>query len=355
MNSKRLLIQTGKAVSLNVVAQHIGKVMFKYGYNVIIRRYAPEILDLSKKYDCAIYFYPFSQAFSLEKFYAYYEAKRFLKNRACFYTLADGKLKKYAIPEFVFRDLEFIANSYYSKKKLEEIGVKVIDVVHHGYDPEEIKMSKVKAGLVHRELRNKFKDKCILLYISDYNIRKGLEELLNAVKILSSSRKDFVVLLHIPSTAMTKIKNVENVVVIDEFGSLSHYEIYALVQSVDYLLYPNRVESFGLPVLEANAVNVPVIATKLPVFLEYTDTENNIFVDPETILETDTADGILYELHLVNPKDLADAIDYALDIYFNYRSKYYDMCMKVYEKVKDMTIYNLYRKFLKYIGHEDVS
>lgn len=348
-NIKRILIQTGKATSLNVVAQHIAKVALKEGMNYILQRYIPPIYDFKRYYDGVILIYPFSQTYSVQWFLAYREAKIQLNSRVAFYTLCDGVPKTSTLPEFVRRDCEFITNSYYSKSKLEQIGVKVLEVVHHGYDPEEIELSRLKVNEIDSIIREKFGNVIRFLYVGDYNIRKGVKELIYAVKKLYEKYKNFVLFLVTKREVIKLIENIPNIYLVAEFGSRAHYEIYSLYQVVDFVVLPSRCESFGLPLLEANACSTPVIATKLPVFLEYASYEGNIFVEPSEITYADTFDGVLYEIHLVSPTDLASAMEYAIDIRLNYPSLYEDMRSKVYEKVKDMTIYSLYKEILKYV------
>ena len=345
----RVLIQTGKATSLEVVSRHIGKVAEQYGLNYILLRYGAQIFDFRKYYDAVIFVYPFSQTWSVQFFLAFREAKIVYRKKAVFYTLADGRPKTSALPEFVRRELEFVVNSYYSKSKLEEIGVKVTKVVHHGYDPTEIELAYRKAETIRKVLRNRYGDKVIFLYVGDYNIRKGLPELLHAVTKLSQRRKDFVLLLHSPKYVLKYIQNVPNVEWIGEFGSRPHYEIYALYMSVDYVVVPSRCESFGLPVLEANACGKPVIATALPPFLEYAHREANMFVTWTEEKYVDIGEGVLYELRYPDIDELAYTMETAIELIRNYKSQYEDMCVKVREHVKNMTIFNLYRQIIEMI------
>lgn|GEM_PF-3462356 len=51
-------------------------------------------------------------------------------------------------------------------------------------------------------------------------------------------------------------------------GNVPHRRLGALYASADVLLYPSDIESFGLPLVEAMMVGVPVIAKRIPGLLE---------------------------------------------------------------------------------------
>jgi glycosyltransferase involved in cell wall biosynthesis len=56
-----------------------------------------------------------------------------------------------------------------------------------------------------------------------------------------------------------------------EFSDLSDAEIAGLMQSARALLFPSFAEGLGLPLLEARAAGLPVIASNLPAFHEIAD------------------------------------------------------------------------------------
>jgi len=60
---------------------------------------------------------------------------------------------------------------------------------------------------------------------------------------------------------------------------VSHDSLPALVQAADMLIYPSRLESFGLPVLEAMACGTPVVCADIPVFRELHG-ENVVYASP---------------------------------------------------------------------------
>jgi glycosyltransferase-like protein len=63
-------------------------------------------------------------------------------------------------------------------------------------------------------------------------------------------------------------------------GAVKDESMPALLRSADALVFPSRVEGFGLVVLEAMASGVPVILSDMPPFTEYVPPQAAIWCDP---------------------------------------------------------------------------
>lgn len=50
---------------------------------------------------------------------------------------------------------------------------------------------------------------------------------------------------------------------IENFGELEYTEILSQYNRMSALIYPSKIESFGLPLIEANAMSLPIIAAEL--------------------------------------------------------------------------------------------
>ena len=55
----------------------------------------------------------------------------------------------------------------------------------------------------------------------------------------------------------------EHGLLITNYGTLSHDRVLALYHDVDALIYPSTLESFGLPLVEANQARIPILAPEL--------------------------------------------------------------------------------------------
>jgi glycosyltransferase involved in cell wall biosynthesis len=66
-------------------------------------------------------------------------------------------------------------------------------------------------------------------------------------------------------------------------GQVPYQELLAYYKSVDALLFPSKIESFGLPLLEASCFGLPVIAADLPYAREVLENySNKYFIDPDS-------------------------------------------------------------------------
>ena len=88
---------------------------------------------------------------------------------------------------------------------------------------------------------------------------------------------------------MNKFRNIE---VIDRY--LSDEEQEALYRSADVLISLHRAEGFGLPMLQAMAQGVAVIANLMPENMEFTNDDNSILVASR---ETPVIDDVVYKLY----------------------------------------------------------
>jgi len=72
-------------------------------------------------------------------------------------------------------------------------------------------------------------------------------------------------------------------------GYIKEKDLPYLFASADIFIYPSLYEGFGLPVLEAMSVGIPVIASNIPALLEVAQ-DAVLFVDPKN--ENQIADAI---------------------------------------------------------------
>lgn len=157
-----------------------------------------------------------------------------------------------------------------------------IRVIHEGYERNtEFQISNFKSN-PNLKIRN---DKPYLLFIGRLEERKNIVRIIEAFEILKER-------YHIPHTLVlagkpgygysrikdlkSKIEHREDIV---ELGYVSEEEKWDLLRGADAFLFPTLYEGFGIPVLEAQSVGVPVITSNTSSLPEVGG-EGAVYVDP---------------------------------------------------------------------------
>jgi glycosyltransferase involved in cell wall biosynthesis len=94
----------------------------------------------------------------------------------------------------------------------------------------------------------------------------------------------FFTVTSLPDYLMKTIIRYELDSCIHFIGQVSYQKLLSYYKSVDALLFPSKMESFGLPLAEATYFGLPIIAADLPYTREVLeDYTNKIFVDPDNV------------------------------------------------------------------------
>ena len=106
-------------------------------------------------------------------------------------------------------------------------------------------------------------------------LKRNSNEVLNKIKILFTIDK-------LDNRLMKIIKKNELDEVVVFIGSIKYEEVLSYYKSVNALIFPSRIETFGLPLIEAAAFGLPIICSDLPYANEVLEEYKNVhFVDPE--------------------------------------------------------------------------
>jgi len=199
---------------------------------------------------------------------------------------------------------------------LYEAPLEKITVIPGGVNLKQFtKIAKEKA----REKLNINKDNFIILYVGRLEWRKGIGTLITAVKLLKSEVPNLETLI-VGGKIYGRQKNFsdfkeyqrllkktegEGVKEIVHFkGRIDHVQLPLFYSAADIFVIPSYYEPFGLVVLEANASQVPVVASRVG-GLQTTikDGETGLLFEPRNCL--DLKEKIL---KLYTSKDLAEKI-----------------------------------------------
>lgn len=174
--------------------------------------------------------------------------------------------KKWAIARSVPRARAVLTVSEFSKSeilKAMRLKPERVFVIHEGVDREFFKKLPHKPSKLFKILVHGAADE-----------RKNLSTIIKAAKILADRRKKFqVVVVGMDAEELAYTSYVVEVTQLDlgykvEWaGNVPGEMLPQVYAEADLFLYPSRLEGFGLPVLEAFACGVPVVAsntTSLP-------------------------------------------------------------------------------------------
>jgi glycosyltransferase involved in cell wall biosynthesis len=125
------------------------------------------------------------------------------------------------------------------------------------------------------------------LYPAFPRVFKNPEVILNAARILESSgATDFEIWLtfaeNINSYANAVVSRFADLRCVRWLGTLAREKILDLYRDADCLIFPSKLETWGLPLTEAKAAGCPIIAADLPYAHETVGTYGKaIFFDPD--------------------------------------------------------------------------
>ena len=146
-----------------------------------------------------------------------------------------------------------------------------------------------------------------ILFIGGLYPRKGVEYLIEAVKILSQERKDFIVEIIGYGPFRQRYERLVNEYgltdVVKFLGRVSDEEKIKALKNCDFFVLPSLYENFGIVLIEAMACGKPVITTSSGGQVEFINESNGLLVKPKDV------------------KALANAIKFMLDNYNRYSPK----------------------------------
>jgi len=344
---KMIAVYTSKrAVSLQKVAKTICDVLASEEiFCDFLEPSVTEIENLSQ-YDGSLTVMPFDLAPCFSYFYNYWIWKKQLNKPSIFYATIEGEVLNPHLYEWVKRDLDFVANSKYTEMKLKKHGYKVKEIIYHGidlnlYDPskydEEAKKLREKLGFTQNDF--------VFLYIASSHPRKCHDKAAATMKILEKVDPSIKLVVLTDANAARLYKDVNNVLILTDFGSVDETMIPALYKAVDAYVQFSCIEGFGMPVLEALAMGKLVVHTNYMPLSEITTPETSVRVKPTKKKYVEGGGStILYEFFDYEPKDFADAMIKAKELVKTDPS----IADKARKRAEEFDAQKLYKAFTKY-------
>jgi len=272
------------------------------------------------------------------------------KKPRAIYVTVEGIPTKSAVLHSNIPRCSFIANSYFTMDSLRRAGLRVMDVVHHAIDPAMIKKAEQYIELYRKEWDKKYKERVKFLYVGRNDPRKALNKLSTAVDVLNQEGvKDWVLLIHSDESAKQLFKK-ENCEFISSFGSLKYEEVLGMMGACDYLVFPSVCEGFGLPILEANAMGVPVLHNFCPPMSEFSSEEFNFvweYADKQFVNQGNAQYWIFHEYP---DAIIAEVMKDAIRIFKQSKKEYKEYCEKAKEHAMRWDYKRIYPRLLKYLN-----
>jgi len=321
------IVTSDRSVSLQRVAFEIKDVLIKYGVRVRRIILSPNANPyLYRDVDGAIVVMTFDPAWVIPYLLIAREL-RVQGKFGLFYTTVEGRVLRTHADEWIYRDLTFIANSQYTKSKIEEAGGVVDMVIYHGVNVKKIQ----EQGWVRKHIRRRLdlnEDDFVVGYVAAGYIRKGHKLFADVIKRVREKDRSIKFVVLTDKKGAEYYQDVEDVILIPEFGKLTEEFIYGLYHSIDLYAHAALAEGFGLPVLEALAAGVPVVHANYKPLTEITSDLTSFRVPTMEINYVREMGAIEYELHIYDPSDFADTILYAKDLILKDREEYRARCIR---------------------------
>jgi glycosyltransferase involved in cell wall biosynthesis len=153
-----------------------------------------------------------------------------------------------------------------------------------------------------------------LFFIGQIKKRKGWDTAIDALAELKKQGVNKNLIFVAPTTDISEAKNyAQHLGVLNQvyfFTQISNEERNWFYANSEYVLAPSRYEGFGLPVFEAFNAGKPLLATDIPVYLEFLEHKKNAMISKmgdgnslaENIKELDSKPNLASNLVLAGKK-----------------------------------------------------
>jgi glycosyltransferase involved in cell wall biosynthesis len=267
-----------------------------------------------------------------------------------YYGVTEGLIKN------KINGFRIVVPSKYVAEECERINLNYEAIIPHGFDPIQFNINTLKAQSFHDKIA---KDKTLFYCLSGYyHLRKGYEELFNAIKIVKQQIGNrFVVYIrtgqNFPfSKALYDLKDVLSVN--SAPYKLSNQEIALEMSGCDCYLTPSLAEGFYMPALEAAyGCGKPVVYPNASPYSDYLSEAIGYPVPlvHERIVNRDDFYFFYphqhsYRMRYWNTDEFADAMISVVENPKEASRK----GSKAYANRNEWTIYNTYKNFKNYLN-----
>ena len=237
--------------------------------------------------------------------------------KAWFYGVVEGK-PVITETQKSYINGKIVVPSKFCKDMLEEMNIKVVDIIPHGIDPEEWKVNQKEI----ESWRSQFKDKTIIYYLANWTQRKGIPQLIQALKIVKDklNQKWIAIIDTGPAGLTNQYKQIvkqldleKHVQINDVFGKMTRKEIAIKMTGCDIFTFASMAEGFGIPLLESMTCGKAPVYVNAPPMNEICDPNCGFPVPYQKIEWFNYYNLMIFKNHVYTPEDYAEAIIYAIE------------------------------------------
>lgn len=219
-----------------------------------------------------------------------------------------------------------LTNVIMQKKLGEGISIDKLVVIPNGFDEKKFDLSKHNKKDERDEMSKKYdfpKDAFIFGNTSRLSINKGIDNLLKAYKIflgsLDTKQNPVHLLLAGRGENLEELRKLseeldlsQHVTFTDTFPEEDHVKLY---NSIDAYVFPTHGEGFGLVMIEAMALKIPVVCSDLPVLKEVGGDFVYKYFDSDSVEDISKALSDIFS-DIENAKQLAEkSYNYVINTY----------------------------------------
>jgi len=342
----KLVILTSKGVSLKGVANDISVVANEYGVETVVIDNYMLPYQVARMGDAVITVMTFNPLTATHWLLINHDLSRYGVS-TLMYSTVEGIPSKQGIRDWMVGTFPIVANSNYTKSRIEFVGIPVLDVVYHGINFRHVERATTLVPKSREYIRSKLGDAIVAGIVSMSHPRKGLQLFKDVVAMVRSVNKDIKFFVVTDYTGASIFSRTEGVYAEDSFGKRDRVSTLSMIGAFDIYIQPSLAEGFGLPVLEAMAMGVPSVHLAYDPLTEFSDRSFNFHVPYSDVVFRSFRDGIDYELHLYNVKDFANTVIDAVECMTKRKSEWEDRKAKALEKARKFDIFNLYRRLIE--------
>ncbi len=189
---------------------------------------------------------------------------------------------------------------------------------------QHYKINDARIHIVYQSVREAFtqtdwspnRDAPYLFYYSSFNPRKNQIKLIESFALIA---KEVPFNLSLAGSGRGLAEIRKKIIALNLMDRVQVYsaptdaEILQLLKHSSGFVYPSLQEGFGIPLVEAAHVGVPMAVSNIPIFQELTDNRANAYFDPNNCFEMSEALKTLY-YQSIEKTDFSDSYRRILDL-----------------------------------------